>query len=193
MPVRVLAASPFVMQTSLGLFALTFGHWGGGVTVLRRRFNQTAAGGRNETSMSTRSRVQDQGCDLGRVGHRVEAPDRAHARPEDHEASSGKGKRPTAALVELDVHRRIVTFVNEAIQPQDLVHEKLPLPNPEIDPTNVGYGPDLFYYLRHDIARLRVTALMAGPLQSLAQQGCYMMFAIDRDGVPSVARWIHLR
>jgi hypothetical protein len=30
MPVRVLAASPFVMQTSLGLFALTFGPWGAG-------------------------------------------------------------------------------------------------------------------------------------------------------------------
>lgn len=32
------------------------------------------------------------------------------------------------------IHRRILNFLNEAIQPEDLVYEKVPLPNPEVDP-----------------------------------------------------------
>jgi hypothetical protein len=57
---------------------------------------------------------------------------------------------------------------------------------------NLGYGPKLFYYLRRDITGLRVTAPAGGPPHSFAQQGYYMMFAVDNQGVPSVARWIYL-
>ena len=32
------------------------------------------------------------------------------------------------------VHRRILNFLNEAIRPEDLVYEKLPPPNPEVNP-----------------------------------------------------------
>jgi hypothetical protein len=59
-------------------------------------------------------------------------------------------------------------------------------------PGNRGYGPNLFYYLRRDITGLRVTAPDGGPPHSLAQQGYYMMFALSRDDVPSVAKWVYL-
>ncbi len=41
-------------------------------------------------------------------------------------------------------------------------------------------------------ARLTLTAPHGGHPHSLAQQGYYMMFAINNNGVPSVARWIYL-
>src|SRR5215210_1396744 len=43
-------------------------------------------------------------------------------------------------LVELDVavHRRILGFLNDAVQPEDLVYEKLPTPNPEMDTDHHG-------------------------------------------------------
>lgn len=47
----------------------------------------------------------------------------------------------------------------------------------------------------HDHARptrLALTAPHGGHPHSLAQQGYYMMFAVNRDGVPSVAKWIYL-
>ena len=47
----------------------------------------------------------------------------------------------------------------------------------------------------HDHAnptRLALTAPHGGHPHSLAQQGYYMMFAINNNGVPSVARWIYL-
>ncbi len=47
----------------------------------------------------------------------------------------------------------------------------------------------------HDHAnptRLALTAPHGGHPHSLAQQGYYMMFAINNTGVPSVARWIYL-
>jgi Galactose oxidase-like, Early set domain len=59
-------------------------------------------------------------------------------------------------------------------------------------PGNRGYGPNLFYYLRRDIVGLTVTAPDGNAPHSLAQQGYYMMFALNNDGVPSVARWIYL-
>jgi hypothetical protein len=59
-------------------------------------------------------------------------------------------------------------------------------------PGNHGYGPNLFYYLRRDLTRLTVTAPGGSPPHSLAQQGHYMMFALNSQGVPSIARWIHL-
>jgi hypothetical protein len=57
---------------------------------------------------------------------------------------------------------------------------------------NRGYGPNLFYYLRHDVTGLTLTAPDGGAPHSLAQQGYYMMFAINSNGVPSVAKWIYL-
>jgi hypothetical protein len=47
----------------------------------------------------------------------------------------------------------------------------------------------------HDHAhptRLTLTAPHGGHPHSLAQQGYYMMFAININGVPSVAKWIYL-
>lgn len=47
----------------------------------------------------------------------------------------------------------------------------------------------------HDHAhpsRLTLTAPHGGHPHALAQQGYYMMFAINNNGVPSVAKWIHL-
>jgi hypothetical protein len=50
------------------------------------------------------------------------------------EASSNR------SLVELDVavHRRILNFLNDAVEPEDLAYEKLPTPNPEMDATHHG-------------------------------------------------------
>jgi hypothetical protein len=59
-------------------------------------------------------------------------------------------------------------------------------------PGNRRYGPNLFYYLRRDIAGLTVTAPDGSAPHSLAQQGYYMMFALNNHGVPSVATWIYL-
>jgi hypothetical protein len=58
---------------------------------------------------------------------------------------------------------------------------------------DVGYGPRHFYYLRRDVTRLTVTAPSGGPPHALAQQGYYMMFAVNNQGVPSVAKWIYLK
>lgn len=40
--------------------------------------------------------------------------------------------------------------------------------------------------------RFTLTAPHGGHPHSLAQQGYYMLFAINSNGVPSVARWIYL-
>ena len=58
-------------------------------------------------------------------------------------------------------------------------------------PGNLGYGPKHFYYLRRDITGLTVTAPDGAP-HSLAQAGYYMMFALNKQGVPSVAKWLRL-
>ena len=60
------------------------------------------------------------------------------------------------------------------------------------EPGNLGYGPKHFYYLRRDSISLRVTAPDGAPPYALAQQGYYMLFAVDDDGVPSVAEWMSL-
>jgi Galactose oxidase-like, Early set domain len=59
-------------------------------------------------------------------------------------------------------------------------------------PGNLGYGPKHFYYLRRDSIDLRVTAPDGAPPHALAQQGYYMMFAVNDDGVPSLAEWVNL-
>jgi len=48
--------------------------------------------------------------------------------------SSQKNREAKTFKLDIAVHRRILNFLNEAIQPEDLVYEKVPLPNPEVDP-----------------------------------------------------------
>jgi Domain of unknown function (DUF1929)./Glyoxal oxidase N-terminus. len=50
------------------------------------------------------------------------------------ETSSQKNREAKTFKLDIAVHRRILNFLNEAIQPEDLVYEKVPLPNPEVDP-----------------------------------------------------------
>jgi Galactose oxidase-like, Early set domain len=57
---------------------------------------------------------------------------------------------------------------------------------------NHGYGPNLFYYLRRDVTGLAVTAPDGSAPYSLAQQGYYMLFALNSNGVPSTAAWLFL-
>ena len=59
-------------------------------------------------------------------------------------------------------------------------------------PGNLGYGPKHFYYLRQDVTGRTVTAPDGSPPHSLAPQGYYMLFAVNNDGVPSVAKWVYL-
>ncbi len=49
-------------------------------------------------------------------------------------ASSRDDREGPAIKLEPAVHRRILRFINDAIRPEDLVYERLPPPNPEIDP-----------------------------------------------------------
>ena len=59
-------------------------------------------------------------------------------------------------------------------------------------PGNQGYGPKLFYFLRQDAIGLTLTAPDGAVPHSLAPQGYYMLFAINKTGVPSVAKWVYL-
>src|SRR6266498_3767928 len=54
------------------------------------------------------------------------------------EASARKNRGETTVQLELAIHRRVLNFLNEAIQPQDLLYEKLPAPNPEMDHDHEG-------------------------------------------------------
>src|SRR5690349_24491654 len=47
--------------------------------------------------------------------------------------SSRRNAEKTTAQMDVAIHRRILNFLNEAIQPADLIYEKLPPPNPEMD------------------------------------------------------------
>ena len=49
------------------------------------------------------------------------------------DAPSQKNQGEAAVQLDLALHRRVLNFLNEAIQPQDLMFEKLPPPNPEMD------------------------------------------------------------
>jgi hypothetical protein len=59
-------------------------------------------------------------------------------------------------------------------------------------PGDQGYGPKLFYFLRQDVIGLVLTAPDGGAPHSLAPQGYYMLFALNKTGVPSVATWVYL-
>jgi hypothetical protein len=58
---------------------------------------------------------------------------------------------------------------------------------------NHGFGPNLFYYLRRDVTGLTVTAPDGNAPNALAQQGYYMLFALNNNGVPSIATWLYLQ
>jgi hypothetical protein len=60
-------------------------------------------------------------------------------------------------------------------------------------PGNLGYGPKHFYYLKRSSFGLRVTAPDGSPPHALAPEGYYMMFAVNSNGVPSVAKWVRLQ
>ena len=49
------------------------------------------------------------------------------------EASYHKNRGEGMVRLDLATHRRVLDFLNEAIQPQDLIFEKRPPPNPEMD------------------------------------------------------------
>jgi len=51
-----------------------------------------------------------------------------------NKTSSRKNGGAKAVKLEAATHRRILHFLNEAIQPEDLMYEKVPLPNPDVDP-----------------------------------------------------------
>src|SRR5262249_24451492 len=59
-------------------------------------------------------------------------------------------------------------------------------------PGNHGDGPNLFYYLRRDITGLTLTAPNGTAPYSRTQQGYYMMFVLNNNGVPSIATWIYV-
>src|SRR6266508_6160914 len=50
-------------------------------------------------------------------------------------------KNPGEAAVQLDpaLHRRVLGFLNDAVQPDDLMFENLSLPNPEMDHAHEGH------------------------------------------------------
>jgi hypothetical protein len=50
------------------------------------------------------------------------------------QSSSEKDQKAVIDRLESAIHRRILYFLNEAIQPDDLVYEKVTIPNPEVDP-----------------------------------------------------------
>src|SRR5215216_1095994 len=47
--------------------------------------------------------------------------------------TSRKNPEQTTLPMDIALHRRILNFLNDALQPGDLVYEKLPPPNPEMD------------------------------------------------------------
>jgi hypothetical protein len=50
-----------------------------------------------------------------------------------------KSREETPVQLEPAAHRRILNFLNQAVQPQDLINEKLPAPNPEMDLDHVDH------------------------------------------------------
>lgn len=53
------------------------------------------------------------------------------------ELLSQKNREATTAMrLDTALHRRVLNFLNEAIMPEDLMYERAPLPNPELDPVH---------------------------------------------------------
>lgn len=66
------------------------------------------------------------------------------------EATIQKNREAKTLKLDIAAHRRILNFLNEAIRPEDLVYEKAPLPNPELDPIHED-NPDEIRLKRKEI------------------------------------------
>jgi len=65
-----------------------------------------------------------------------------------------------APKLEAAIHRRILNFLNEAIVPEDLEYEKVPVPNPEIDPIHEDNPEELKLKRKPILDRKVSTALI---------------------------------
>ena len=103
------------------------------------------------------------------------------------------GARPTIASAPPLVHHG-QSFVIESPDAPSIVRVVLVRPMAVTHSTDTEQKVLEMPYI-HDHAhpnRLTLTAPHGGHPHSLAQQGYYMMFAINNNGVPSVAKWIYL-
>lgn len=104
-----------------------------------------------------------------------------------------RGPRPVIAIAPVLVHHG-QQFVIESPDAPSIVRVVLVRPMAVTHQTDTQQKVLEMPYI-HDHAhpsRLTLTAPHGGHPHSLAQQGYYMMFAINHDGVPSVATWIYL-
>lgn len=104
-----------------------------------------------------------------------------------------KGARPTIAVAPALVHHG-ASFVIESPDAAAIVRVVLVRPMAVTHQTDTEQKVIEMPYV-HDHAnpdRLTLTAPHGGHPHSIAQQGHYMMFAINNVGVPSVAKWIYL-
>jgi hypothetical protein len=104
-----------------------------------------------------------------------------------------RGARPTIASAPDLVHHG-QTFSIETPDAEDIVKTVLVRPMAVTHQTDteqrVVEMPFLHDHTRPD--RLVLTAPLGGYPRSLAPQGYYMLFILNRNGVPSVAHWIYL-
>lgn len=104
-----------------------------------------------------------------------------------------RGARPTISSAPALVHHG-QSFVIESPDADNIVKVVLVRPMAVTHQTDSEQKILEMPYI-HDHARptrLTLTAPHGGHPHSLAQQGHYMMFAINNNGVPSVAKWIYL-
>lgn len=103
------------------------------------------------------------------------------------------GARPTITVAPALVHHG-ASFVIESPEAETIVRVVLVRPMAVTHQTDTEQKVIEMPYV-HDHAnpdRLTLTAPHGGHPHSIAQQGHYMMFAINNAGVPSVAKWIYL-
>ena len=104
-----------------------------------------------------------------------------------------RGARPTIASAPDLVHHG-QTFSIETPNAEDIVKTVLVRPMAVTHQTDTEQRVLEMFFL-HDHTqpnRLVLTAPLGGYPRSLAPQGYYMLFILNRDGVPSVAEWIYL-
>lgn len=64
----------------------------------------------------------------------LKRPVMAARKPSSKKTSAKTNTEATTVEMDVSMHRRILTFLNEAVRPEELIYEKLPRPNPELDP-----------------------------------------------------------
>ena len=104
-----------------------------------------------------------------------------------------RGARPVISSAPVLVHHG-QSFVIESPDAASIVKVVLVRPMAVTHQTDTEQKVLEMPYI-HDHAnptRLTLTAPHGGHPHSLAQQGYYMMFAVNNNGVPSVAKWIYL-